>query len=133
MLKTVLLSFYLFCLSASFRDPGNINTDQKKTLLKILISKTHHYYYYENELEMDGANFKITTYKGVIEWGDKLKREKGSDNIAFILKMQQKDSLNSDSKKLLDYVKEQKHYQIASLTEVEKEFIRVTEQAYDSD
>lgn len=128
MQKTTFLFLYLiYFFPAGIRDADNIAADQKKTLLKILISKTHRYYYYENELEADASNFKTTTYRGIIDWTEMQKREKGNDNVVFILKMQEKDSLNTSSKKLLAYIKEQKKYEISPLNEVEKHLIRVTE------
>lgn len=134
MQKTVFLFFYLiYFLPADLSNASDITSAQKKTLLNILISKTHRYYYYENQLDADASNFKTTSSRGIMDWSEMQKREKGNDNVVFILKMQEKDSLNATSKKLLDYIKEQKKYEISPLNEVEKHLIRVTELVYDSD
>ena len=131
-LKKIFINLPIICLFFTLSHQGftNVQQAQKNTTLNILISKRNLFYYYENTLHEDGSNFKTTANdsKEITAWCEYFKQQNGEPNVTFILKIQAKDSLNNNSRKLIEYIKKQKSNRTAVLREEEKELIRVTEQ-----
>jgi len=101
---------------------------QQQRTLSILVSKRNFCYYYEDSLKQDASNFKIGTERSIMDWCELLKRENGELNISFIMKIQLSDSLNANTKKLADYIRNQKNNSSSPILPRENELIRITEQ-----
>jgi hypothetical protein len=64
----------------------------------------------------------------MISWSEYL--AKNYSEVFYVLKVEQQDSLNTYSKKLLKYFEGQKHYKMAALKTNEKILIKATEAAW---
>jgi hypothetical protein len=100
---------------------------QQKTTMTVIINNKNHIFYYENDLETDGANFKSGDANAVKKWSLFLEKENDTANVSYILKIENKDSLNEISKKLVDYFKSRPKLQQANISAVEKAFVTATE------
>ena len=102
---------------------------QTRVELNILISKTNHIYWYQSPLKSDASNFNMATSKTFSDLMLFVKSENHVDDLNFILKIQEKDYLNEDSKKFIDFIKGQKYYKAGKLTVSETQLIEATEKA----
>jgi hypothetical protein len=108
--------------------PFLITGNQKKITLNILISSKNNVFYYEDKLAQDGSNFKTSTFRDLISWSEYL--AKNYSEVFYVLKVEQKDSLNAYSKKLIQHFEAQKHYKIDAIRIGEKTLIKATENAW---
>ena len=96
--------------------------------LNIMISEANYIYYYNEPLQPDASNFGIVDHIQVNTliaiYIEEAKRK--DHQLMIFLKIQQQSSLNENSKKAMDYIK-QWNYKKVNLKEVEKELIRITE------
>ena len=116
------LLFFLFLSLLQPRVP--------KVELNVLISTKNNIFYYESPLKEDASNFHVTTYKIFPDLILRIKYENHIDDLNFILKIQQKDSLNEDSRKLVEFIKQQKRYHMSKLTETDALLMKLTEQSW---
>jgi hypothetical protein len=115
----------LLFLFLSFLQPKDTKVE-----LDILVSKNNNIFFYQAPLKNDASNFKVTTYKTFPDVILVIKSENHIGDFNFILKIQQKDSMNEDSKKLVEFIEQQKHFNLAKLTEPEALLIKLTEQSW---
>jgi len=106
---------------------------QKFDSLTILISEANGIYYYNNELEPDASNFNassslLSKVKELISRFQNESKEKRK-NLLIIVKVQKTSALSSGTKTIIDYIKQQPHYKLAAMKEVEKFLINATEGA----
>lgn len=66
-------------------------------------------------------------YKDTKSWSELLEEKNGKTNVEYILKMQNEDSLNETSKKLIEYFKSKSHYKLTKVTNDEGYLIKATE------
>lgn len=108
---------------------------KKDYLLHILISKANNVFHYENDLEPDGSNFKLSTASNMKTWilycSNMAAEEK--KNLVIVLKIQDTMALSDNSKRLIEFIKGQQNYKLAKLTGVEKEMIRISEESMNSE
>jgi hypothetical protein len=101
---------------------------QKMDTLTIMLAESNRIYFYENSLEEDASNLKTTTARGIESWITRSLYESTQKayQLLILLKIQEQSTLNDNSKKAIEYIK-QKNYKQVDLKEVEKELIRLTE------
>jgi hypothetical protein len=103
---------------------------QKMDTLHIMISEANYIYYYKEPLQSDASNFNVTNHRGVRSviqlHADEAKNQ--NHKLIILLKIQKLSALNESSKSAIDFIKKQNYNQV-DLKEVEKELIRITEQA----
>jgi len=134
MKKIVLVA--LLCASAFIRSNATPilfeKYQDKRDTLFVLISEANYIYYYDNELQPDASNFMITSsggLKSIVYRFREEAKEKGK-LLTIILKVQQKSALNDSSKQAAEFLKTHTDFkQYGRLKEVEKELIRITEEA----
>ena len=113
-----LLSFLIpFCLSVWLQARS----------LTIIVSTGNRYYYYEDKLEKDASNFKLGTYDTIIDWADYLKNQSGDKKLFVKIKIENKDSLNNLSKKLIGSFEKEKANKSSAPNKNEIELIRLIE------
>jgi hypothetical protein len=109
----------------------NISSPYKFDTLHILISKENKIFYYNGHLQEDASNFKTGTATSVKDWvkfsTDESKQR--HHQLLIVLKIQSTPALNENSNQLVEFIKKQPNYKQAKLSEVEKELIRITEEA----
>jgi hypothetical protein len=129
LFKTVFFIFISLTSLASIHPLSKNSAFVKTDPLHILISKTNHIYHYENTMLADGSNFNLTNLRAlkiIIE--DFLHRSNDAGHSSIILlKVLNEASINEDSRKTIDLIK-QKEYKRAAPTKIEKKLIELTEQ-----
>ena len=103
---------------------------QTKVSMTIIINSKNHFYYYENELAADGANFKTSDFSGVKNWSFALEQENGKENLSYIVKVENKDSLNETSVKLIDFFKTKPRIKQSKISKTEKQLLDITEKMH---
>jgi hypothetical protein len=98
MIKALLVLFIPFCLTGWL---------QAKSLT-IIISSGNHYYYYEDKLEKDASNFKQGSYDTILDWTRYLEKKAANKKLVVRVKIENKDSLNDQSKKLISSFEQKK-------------------------
>ena len=101
---------------------------QQKTTSNILISSKNNIFYYQDTLATDGSNFKAIHHRHMKDWSNYL--EKTFSEVYYVLKVEEKDSLNSFSQNLISYYKGKKHFKIDTLSIDEKTLVQATEAAW---
>ena len=130
-LSFILLSFNSF--ADKYSVPENNFSVIKTDTLHIMISKKNHFYYYENSMLIDGSNFMVTNVNGAknqITMFLVNSKEKEHQSI-ILLKIIKRTALNKDSKRVIDYIKQQ-NYKKSKLNKEEKFLIKKTEEAEES-
>jgi hypothetical protein len=105
--------------------PGALS--QTKVSMTIIINSKNHIYYYENELATDAANFKIGELWIIKDFSLWLEKENGKENVSYILKVENKDSLNEVSTNLVNFLKAKPHFKQSKISKTEKTIVDSTE------
>ena len=131
MTKILLILFIctgIFAKANVIANKVSTDTTKKMDTLNIMISEANYIYYYNEPLQPDASNFGIVDHIQVNTliaiYIEEAKRK--DHQLMIFLKIQQQSSLNENSKKAMDYIK-QWNYKKVNLKEVEKELIRITE------
>jgi hypothetical protein len=101
---------------------------QKKTTLNVLISAKNNLFYYQDTLAQDGSNFKAGYYRSIISWDEYLSQN--YSEVFYVLKIEKKDSLNSTSKRMIQYFEKQKNYKTDTMTVDERTLVKATESVW---
>lgn len=127
----ILLSFNSLAEKYSF--PQDHFSAVKTDTLHTMISKRNHFYYYENSMLIDGPNFmvsKVKEIKNQITMFLVDSKEKEHQSI-ILLKIIKRSALNTDSKNVIDYIKQQ-NFTRSKLNKEERLLIKKTEEAEES-
>jgi hypothetical protein len=103
---------------------------QTKVSMTVIITGKNHFYYYENELAMDGANLKMGYPKDIKIWSELLEKERGKENVDYILKIESADSLNESSKNLATFFSGKPNIRKSKISVIEKALIDATEKVH---
>ena len=101
----------------------------KKHKLTIIISAKNHCFYYEDDIRINEKenNFMSSSPKTMKYTIASLKTQYGSKQLYIVLKVEKMVDLNEDAKKLIKYIKNQKHHDVAPVTEYELELVHTSE------
>ena len=126
--------FAAVCVKATHGDYQN--TAQGTDTLNILFSATNHVYYYDSQLRPENCcpNFKSSNARDIEEVVRMFSAEarKKERSLRILVKIQNEKTLNKDLRKVTDFISKQIGYRKATLTEIEVELIRITEDAMKS-